>query len=94
MSETYKEKLSRVRMMASERGGTWDLSDNDCAALSAILKRLDQLRAVCDEVVEIMEEYDRQEAASGVDTPGGLEHMGDVWRLLRKWETQIKKVPR
>jgi hypothetical protein len=45
---------------------------------------------VCDEIISIMEEYDRQESASGVDTPGGLEHMGDVWRLLRRWSNVLQ----
>lgn len=46
-----------------------------------------------DEIIEIMKTYDEQEAAGGVDTPGGLEHMGDVWRLLRGWADRLKAVP-
>lgn len=45
---------------------------------------------VCDEIMEIMETYREQEAAGGVDTPGGLEHMGDVWRLLKKWDALLR----
>lgn len=42
---------------------------------------------VCKEIQEIMQDYREQEATPrGVDTPGGLEHMGDVWRLLKKWD--------
>ena len=44
---------------------------------------------VCAEICEIMATYREQEDEGGVDTPGGLEHMGDVWRLLRKWELLI-----
>lgn len=45
---------------------------------------------VCAEIQEIMRTYREQEASpSGVDTPGGLEHMGDVWRLLRRWDTEL-----
>jgi hypothetical protein len=45
---------------------------------------------VCAEIQEIMRVYREQEASrDGVDTPGGLEHMGDVWRLLRKWDTLL-----
>lgn len=45
---------------------------------------------VCDEILEIMTTYHEQEASPrGVGTPGGLEHMGDVWRLLRKWEGML-----
>jgi hypothetical protein len=46
---------------------------------------------VCDEILDIMREYKEQEnSASGVDTPGGLEHMGDVWKLFHKWESKLK----
>ncbi len=46
---------------------------------------------VCAEIQEIMRVYREQEASrDGVGTPGGLEHMGDVWRLLRKWDEQLK----
>lgn len=42
------------------------------------------------EIVSIMETYDQQEAERGyVDTPGGLEHMGDVWRLLGGWRDRL-----
>jgi hypothetical protein len=34
-----------------------------------------------------MRVYREQEASrNGVGTPGGLEHMGDVWSLFLKWE--------
>jgi hypothetical protein len=45
---------------------------------------------VCAEILSIMEEYDRQEKEHGcVDTPGGLEHMGDVWRLFESWRDRL-----
>jgi hypothetical protein len=44
---------------------------------------------VCAEIQEIMETYREQDAAGGVDTPGGLEHMGDVWKLLSKWDKAL-----
>ena len=44
---------------------------------------------VCSEIQKIMETYREQEACGRVDTPGGLEHMGDVWRLLRKWDEDL-----
>jgi len=46
-------------------------------------------KVVCEEILEIMRTYHEQEASSGVDTPGGLEHMGDVWRLFIKWESML-----
>jgi hypothetical protein len=46
---------------------------------------------VCSEIMEIMATYHEQEkTAYGVDTPGGLEHMGDVWALFSKWERMLK----
>lgn len=42
---------------------------------------------VCEEIRQIMETYRYQEARFGdIGTPGGLEHMGDVWRKLRRWD--------
>lgn len=47
-------------------------------------------QAVCAEVVKIMKTYHEQEQSDyGVDTPGGLEHMGDVWNLFAKWEQML-----
>lgn len=69
-------------------------------AIPALLEEISRLRgalagarAVTDEIVEIMQTYDEQEAAGGVDTPGGLEHMGDVWRLLDKWRAALAPTP-
>ena len=46
---------------------------------------------VCNEIQEIMRVYREQEARpQGVGTPGGLEHMGDVWRLLSKWDKALR----
>jgi hypothetical protein len=48
-------------------------------------------RAVCSEIQQIMATYREQEAERGyVDTPGGLEHMGDVWRLLAQWDDNLR----
>jgi hypothetical protein len=49
MNETYKEQLDRVRLMAAG-DDVWDLSDNDVAALVAVVKRLDALeKALADQ---------------------------------------------
>lgn len=46
---------------------------------------------VCNDILEIMTVYHEQEASQdGVGTPGGLEHMGDVWRLFTTWERRLK----
>lgn len=48
------------------------------------------MRGICAEIVSIMAAYDEQnQSRFGVDTPGGLEHMGDVWRLLDSWRRQL-----
>lgn len=45
---------------------------------------------VCFEIQEIAQEYRRQSESGRVDTPGGLEHTGDVWRLLLKWDEMLR----
>ena len=50
-----------------------------------------QKDTVCKEIQEIMVTYREQEAAGSIDTPGGLEHMGDVWWLLRKWDKLLSE---
>jgi len=47
--------------------------------------------AIINELMEIMCEYHRQEKRGNIDTPGGLEHMGDVWNLLGRWESTVLK---
>ena len=48
------------------------------------------MEVVCAEIKEIMKTYREQEAEGHVDTPGGLEHMGDVWKLLSEWDAVLK----
>lgn len=55
--------------------------------------RTEILESVCAEIASIMETYREQEAAGSVDTPGGLEHMGDVWSLLSDWDRAIRAAP-
>ena len=45
--------------------------------------------AVCEHIQMIMAEYREQQASGFVDTPGGLEHMGDVWSLFHEWERKL-----
>lgn len=48
MRKKLDAALSRVRMMADENQcHTWDLSDNDRAALTMVLERLDVLEKEC-----------------------------------------------
>ena len=44
---------------------------------------------ICAEIVRIMQVYDEQEAEGYIGTPGGLEHMGVVWRLLGGWRDKL-----
>lgn len=47
---------------------------------------------VCDDILEIMKTYHEQEQRpQGIGTPGGLEHMGDVWNLFLMWEKKLKE---
>lgn len=58
----------------------------------ALIRRVKMLEEdpIMEEILKIMQTYHEQEAtAYGVDTPGGLEHMGDVWHLFLKWEKAI-----
>jgi len=49
--------------------------------------KVDAKTAICAEILEIVADYRSGEC----DTPGGLEHMGDVWRLFGKWERMLKE---
>ncbi len=52
----------------------------------------DAMTAVAHEIQSIMRTYrDQESSPGGVSTPGGLEHMGDVWRLLAKWDSMISE---
>lgn len=51
------------------------------------------MQQVCAEILSIMDTYHEQKKSKyGVGTPGGLEHMGDVWSLFMRWEEKLKKV--
>lgn len=62
-AETFTEQLSRVQQMAQDRDGeTWDLSDNDRAALEAVIVSHAGLRGLLKEWLAI-----NQEGCSGQD---------------------------
>lgn len=46
---------------------------------------------IAQEILEIMRVYHHQDESGFIDTPGGLEHMGDVWQLFKKWEKLLKE---
>ncbi len=59
-------------------------------AVKRVVAERDKSATVCDQILSIMATYHEQDASpGGVGTPGGLEHMGDVWRLFRNWETLL-----
>ena len=43
-----------------------------------------------NEILRIMHAYHEQDRRGNIDTPGGLEHMGDVWTLFGMWEHRLK----
>lgn len=58
------------------------------------VKMDDAKTIICNEILDIMKTYHEQKATPfGVDTPGGLEHMGDVWSLFRRWEELLRAHP-
>jgi hypothetical protein len=64
--------------------------NNNCETSGESDKPKSGMELVKAELLEIMAVYHQQEARGGIDTPGGLEHMGDVWRLLLEWEELAK----
>lgn len=102
--EKLLARLNRKRGFKSINGGEiWELHNPDGPEAAALITSLqEQLKAaeakalkmspICDEIARIMEVYDEQMEKSGyVDTPGGLENMGDVWRLLKDWRGYLTK---
>ncbi len=74
-----------------EREGTGELQAQIGRALEIKIDENINITPTEKEILEITREYHRQlNKKCYVDSPGGLEHMGDVWRLLLKWEEQIK----
>ena len=62
MNESFKEQLERVESMANP-SGTWDLSDNDTAALSALL---DHYKGALHEVESLKAAlYDERQTVRG-----------------------------
>lgn len=57
------------------------------ALMKAAVARLAE-REVCAEILAIMDTYHEQ--YPNIDTPGGFEHMGDVWGKFVEWETKLR----
>ncbi len=53
---------------------------------------LKAMQYVCEDILDIVRTYHEQKKTSfGVDTPGGLEHMDDVWEKFLEWESVLKQ---
>lgn len=62
--------------------------------LEAVKAERDRLLMITSQIQSIMATYrEQQKSPFGVDSPGGLQHMGDVWNLFAKWETALAASP-
>lgn len=68
MSENYKEMMARVRAMASG-DPTWDLSENDLAALRHVLHMHDAHKAVAGDYVRDLTACAEAAGLQYADTP-------------------------
>jgi hypothetical protein len=84
VSESYQEQLSRVEMMAAGTDDTWDLSDNDCLALQAILKCLSE----CDELQRRAHNAER-ELASTADLLNSWARESGVTEVNRPMDIRV-----
>jgi hypothetical protein len=51
MGETLTEQIERLRTMAEDDGETWDLSDNDKAAIVGVLGLVEELKSALKAMV-------------------------------------------
>ena len=70
----------RTAIMAALTGGSDGHDQPNTAEAQA---------SVCRDIQIIMKTYRDQEASGNIDTPGGLEHMGDVWQQLAEWDALL-----
>jgi hypothetical protein len=69
--ENYDDQLSRLNLMADDDGTSWDLSENDQAAISAVIDKLssvederDALAGLVGELRGALEEIDEYEGGA------------------------------
>lgn len=68
MSESFQDQLSRLECMADDDTGmTWDLSDNDRAAISAVLTALTAANAIIATAQRLLELVDLDDEADQAD---------------------------
>ena len=81
----YRQALAELTATA--------IREHEAPEISEHGRRVQRLEAIGAEITNIMRVYHEQEhSRHGVGTPGGLEHMGDVWRLFKRWETSLAAV--
>ena len=90
-----REALEQIRIHCREQyihttSGTRPIAEVVDAALASVppcqhAREVERLQWIADEIREIVHDYRDGECS----TPGGLEHMGDVWRLLIKWNAML-----
>lgn len=88
--EEAEEKLQAEREAAMKREEEADakLRQQEAEQLRMAATMNREVNAeIVGELLEIMAVYHQQEDRGSIDTPGGLEHMGDVWDLFSKWES-------
>lgn len=82
MSESPKEMMGRVRAMAAG-GETWDLSDNDLAALRHVLKMHDAHKAVAGDYRDDLIACGEAAGLRHAETPTEIvKAIGRLQRLL------------
>jgi hypothetical protein len=55
--ESFRDQLSRVESMAYDESGTWDLSENDTAALEAVLRDRQRLAQRLNDQPRLLREF-------------------------------------
>jgi hypothetical protein len=85
------EKMRREFL--EKRYGKVEMSASEALALVDDLIKAESAFKVCQEILEIMHTYHEQEESGQVDTPGGIEHLGDVWDKFLKWEKILLNKP-
>lgn len=73
-AEPWREQLDRLRLMAENADGDWDLSDNDRAAIRAALDRL------AAPPVGVSPQPDTRRDCTCLGTCRGAEGLGPRWK--------------
>lgn len=67
-AESFYDQACRVDLMASDDGDTWDLSDNDRAAITAVMAKLRAYEAELERLMDFVmpREYDSIRSVLGI----------------------------